>query len=610
MAPEIQADLSSNNSTSSTAHSRLSSLLDSRSVVTPRGGIPRFLRKADKKERLTIGFLGASITGVRGWRNRTFGMICRRFPQCTFSELNAARGAESILSALHRIQSDVVPAQPDLLFLEYTPISRRVAESQAAAALESIIRHVRAELSECDIVLVHAIDRHLLDESLKTQEIPSILRRFETVAAYYEIPSVDVFSAVAKRYLAGDLIFDRGHYLELIKSGVPPETLKTRIHFTLDGGHPLWGSGDLLYLAALTEAFDRLNGHVGPAEKPSIPAEPLEQNTSKSLTEIAETNLPDIRSFGPLHGVHGSIPSFARFRELQILRLSENDLQGTLEAISENTKLTFLECSKCGLEGTLSPVAGLPDIRELNLNHNRFTGGLSPLQSLERLFRVTLARNELEGPFVPFDSSPDLRLIDVGRNRLCGPIPEFTANSDLRFLFCEHNQLEGSLPRFRANPELRTISCAGNALSGDLHTIRDLPNLTKLLCKDNKLGGELPPFEGCQLLGHIDLTGNRFEGYFPHLAHTMVVALHLAGNLLEAYHPGSLRIPTLTDLDISENPMTASAISALLSDLLMLAPQPDAEMRRLIMKRLPGLESGHAHQLAALRERGWYVATH
>ena len=161
-------------------------------------------------------------------------------------------------------------------------------------------------------------------------------------------------------------------------------------------------------------------------------------------------------------------------------------------------RVHLLLLADLGLDGTIPAALGnLSELRRIDLDGNRLTGGIpSALGSLSHLTHLYLLEN-----------------------RLTGGIPEELGNlSNLRVLYLEGNQLNGGIPAALGKlGRLTQLVLNRNQLSGSVPAeLGDMEGLTQLWLADNQLNGRIPLSWGRLELEYLYLSGNSFEGCFPH----------------------------------------------------------------------------------------------
>ena len=145
-------------------------------VINLRGGIPNTMRRITLDRRATIGFIGGSITEMRGYVDFTQEKLRRRFPECRFDFLRAGVSSTCSDTGAFRLKKDILgrTTKLDLLFVEFAVNDNQDGHfppEHAIRGIEGIVRQVRAADPETEIVLLYsANESHLAD--LENGEIP------------------------------------------------------------------------------------------------------------------------------------------------------------------------------------------------------------------------------------------------------------------------------------------------------------------------------------------------------------------------------------------------------------------------------------------------------
>ncbi len=108
---------------------------------------------------------------------------------------------------------------------------------------------------------------------------------------------------------------------------------------------------------------------------------------------------------------------------LQTLNLSNTGFTGNFPKFSGLTQLQMLKLADNGLTGTLM-ADNLPNnLQELDVTHNQLTGSLPDLSQFNQLQRLLLGRNSFEG-VTEFNFHPQLTTLIVSNNALRGELPD------------------------------------------------------------------------------------------------------------------------------------------------------------------------------------------
>ncbi|CAA0809866.1 Probable LRR receptor-like serine/threonine-protein kinase [Striga hermonthica] len=194
------------------------------------------------------------------------------------------------------------------------------------------------------------------------------------------------------------------------------------------------------------------------------------------------------------------ISSLIGCRNLQVLEISDNQLNGTLPASVGNLSpsLTRFVASRCEIVGPIPPeFRNLENLEALALTGNRLTGSIpSDIGELSRLYTLALGGNRLSGHI-----SIDLcRLSRLGQlylydNALVGQVPDCLGELDsLTKIYVNSNNLNSTIPL-------------------GLWDIRDLSVLN---LSQNSFDGQLSPRVGSlTALRTLDLSSNQLTGNIP-----------------------------------------------------------------------------------------------
>ncbi|KAF8413458.1 hypothetical protein HHK36_001445 [Tetracentron sinense] len=262
----------------------------------------------------------------------------------------------------------------------------------------------------------------------------------------------------------------------------------------------------------------------------------------------------------------GELPGFNFLYELEVLRLSSNRFSGFIPnglLKGDSLVLAELDLSANNLSGPMSMITSTT-LRILNLSSNEISGELPLLTGSCTV--LDLSKNRFQGNLshlVKWGNS--IEFLDLSQNQLTGSIPEVTSQFlRLNYLNLSHNSLSNSLPTVLIQyPKLRALDLSFNQLDGPLLTdLLTLHTLQELHLGNNLLSGGIkfsPPSPNESKLCVLDLSHNRFNGYFPDQLGllTELQVLNLAVNNLSGSLPSSMAdMSSLSLLDISQNHFT------------------------------------------------------
>jgi hypothetical protein len=193
------------------------------------------------------------------------------------------------------------------------------------------------------------------------------------------------------------------------------------------------------------------------------------------------------------------------------------------------------------LSGSLPAELGnLSNLQYLYLYNNELSGFVPPeLASLSNLRDLRLSNNTLtvHVPSILF-AMPSLDIMLLDWNLLSGPLPFDSILSPLRYLVASHNQLNGILNGFQHVGTLEWLDLS-----------------------DNRFSGALPSSLPSELFV-LELSQNRLTGVVPAWRSVSVRRVGLGFNELYARAPLSIDLPTVSLVDLSDNPVQARALQA------------------------------------------------
>ncbi len=181
--------------------------------INYRAGLPNTYAKLTSGEKkLNVVYFGGSVTAGHGapsesWRVLVGKWLGENFPEASITNINSACGESGTYLGAYRFERDVIESKPDLLFIEYSINDKYFGTSfeQSAIQFETIVRKVRQELPECDIVTILVTDNGVANDARK--ENGSVLHEqaqaHEYISQEYNIPSIHVGRALADALPSG-----------------------------------------------------------------------------------------------------------------------------------------------------------------------------------------------------------------------------------------------------------------------------------------------------------------------------------------------------------------------------------------------------------------------
>lgn len=264
-----------------------------------------YTREAIKRGKLTIGYLGGSITDGRegyNWSQYFSNWISARFPDTQIIVENAAKGATGSNFAVMRVEKQIIEKECDLVFIEYAVNDSEMDPTYRFEAREGLIRKL-LRYGKCDIILVYTYNK-LMRDPLLNGEVPASVRDFEILAQHYNISSVWPGLKAFEGWRKGLY-----QYYEWLPDGLHPQ---------------IFGSN--IYSNCVAEFFEMAYEETSEREE-SIP-EALYEHNWENLTLM---NLEDLKidGIGTLYRPYHTIPVGLSFQTRCIDTKISFDFYGT-----------------------------------------------------------------------------------------------------------------------------------------------------------------------------------------------------------------------------------------------------------------------------------------
>ena len=176
--------------------------LDYSGAVVNRGNrakIKEVMKRAEAGEKLTVGFLGGSITQgslsstpETCYAYRVFDWWKKTFPKAEFTYVNAGIGATDSQFGCARVREDLLAKKPDYVLLEYAVNDE--ATEHFRETFEGVVRQIlRAESHPALMVMYNVC----YDNGSSAQ------LQHAKVVRHYDIPAVSMQSTIYPELLAG-----------------------------------------------------------------------------------------------------------------------------------------------------------------------------------------------------------------------------------------------------------------------------------------------------------------------------------------------------------------------------------------------------------------------
>jgi len=167
--------------------------------------------KIKNNQKLNVVYFGGSVTNGTGassknttsWRALIGQWLENTYTNVKFSNINSAIGATGTMFGSYRLDKHVISRKPDLLFIEFSindfydfHYSDPDVYGRSAMQLETLIRNVRKQLPECDIVVLHTIEKMWIDKA-RNGEFYIEAQAHNDMAKAYDIPTINLGGALA-----------------------------------------------------------------------------------------------------------------------------------------------------------------------------------------------------------------------------------------------------------------------------------------------------------------------------------------------------------------------------------------------------------------------------
>ncbi len=178
-------------------------------IVNRGNGLRNTYAKITKGEEVNVFYFGGSVTNGSGatrldedsWRGLTGKWLRTNFPDAYINNINAAYGDTGSWFGLYRLVTDILPQNPDLIFIEFSinDYYDQISKKDASLYFETIIRTIREQAPDCDIVNVLTTDQSKIPNLISDDMLHSQAQAHEDIAAAYNVPTLRVGHALADR---------------------------------------------------------------------------------------------------------------------------------------------------------------------------------------------------------------------------------------------------------------------------------------------------------------------------------------------------------------------------------------------------------------------------
>ncbi len=161
-------------------------------------------KKINSDKKISVVFFGGSVTAGTGatdpkntcWRAITGRYLKEKYPSADIKLTNAAIGGTGTGYGMLRMERDVLPAKPDLVFIDFTinDSYQRYTVQESLVYYESILQKLYKSNPYIDIVMTFITDRGVLENGSR------FIDAHKQLAEHYGIPTID-FADALKREL-------------------------------------------------------------------------------------------------------------------------------------------------------------------------------------------------------------------------------------------------------------------------------------------------------------------------------------------------------------------------------------------------------------------------
>ncbi len=249
-------------------------VIDKEAGILNRGNLTRlknFMNRAAKGERLTVGFIGGSITqgfaateADKCYAARTVAWLRKLFPNTEFDYVNAGIGATNSQFGAARVQEDLLRRLPDLVMVEFSVNDHSTPHDRET--YEGLVRQIYGSSSHPAMVLLHSV---YYDTG------KSAAYYHAQIARHYDLPSLSMQNSIYPAVAAGRL---------------PAEKITADFLHPNDLGHELMAS-------VITNFLEKVIHDKSEEQKECFP-EPLTENTYEHCSRLQYFNsMPEKSGF-------------------------------------------------------------------------------------------------------------------------------------------------------------------------------------------------------------------------------------------------------------------------------------------------------------------------
>lgn len=158
-------------------------------IINHRGALERTV-SAIERGRLTVGFIGGSITAFvdyRSWTEPVLNWLVSSYPSLRVISENAGIEGTGSDLACFRAERDIISRNCDIVFVEFAVNDVKEPREKRERSREGLIRKLLK--AGIDVVIVYTYSGVMLEDML-ADKVPELISDFEKLAVHYNIGSV------------------------------------------------------------------------------------------------------------------------------------------------------------------------------------------------------------------------------------------------------------------------------------------------------------------------------------------------------------------------------------------------------------------------------------
>lgn len=229
----------------------------------------KLMRRARQGDRITLAFLGGSITQgsvssqyTNCYAYLVYDWFVKRFPKTAFTYLNAGVGGTTSQFGVSRVEEDVLAYKPDFVIIEFSVNDDNTDFYQET--YEGLVRKVYGDRFAPAVLLVHNI---FYDSGISAEE------KHREIGTHYRLPSVSMKPTI---------------YAQTASGAIPNREI------TPDDLHPN-SEGHALVAEVITNCLDTIYRQMDEEEESFSMPEPLTKNTYERVRRLQNHNCDPVR---------------------------------------------------------------------------------------------------------------------------------------------------------------------------------------------------------------------------------------------------------------------------------------------------------------------------